>query len=300
MSSVPELERAQRSLLDSLIPEATVRRIAWSQGETQVIEAGNGPPLFFVHGGFGQATEWIPLWPHLVRHHRLIAVDRPGHGLADPYDYRGVDTLELGVTFLVGILDALGLEQTTLVGNSMGGRWGLELALRRPDRLARLILVGAPAGSRRRVPLPLLALRWPVTRPLMRRVFRRSDPNGVRRFFGQVLVTHPERLPEEFVVAKAAGQRRNHSSMLSFATRVMTYWSIHPDLRMTGRWREVQVPVHFLWGDADAFDSPETGRAAASEIPAGARITTIPGAGHLPWLDEPEAVASAIVLALRL
>jgi pimeloyl-ACP methyl ester carboxylesterase len=265
--TLPDLQTAQRNLLGALVPSATTGRLAWSEGETQVIEAGEGPPLLFVHGGFSQATEWIPLWPHLVDRFRLLAVDRPGHGLADPYDYTGVDTRDLAVRFLGEILDALGFDHLPIVGNSMGGRWALELALRRRERVERLILVGAPAGSRAGIPYLLLALRWPVARSIMKRVFRRSDPEGVRDFFGRVLVAHAERLPDEYVVAMAAGQRRNYRSMLSFAQRVITYRTINPDLLMEREWARVQVPVHFVWGDADAFDLPDTIRAALPRIP---------------------------------
>jgi pimeloyl-ACP methyl ester carboxylesterase len=296
---IPDLETAQRALFDALNPSATTRRVSWSEGETQVIEAGAGPPLLFVHGGFGQATDWMTLWPHLADRFRLLAVDRPGHGLADPYDFTGIDTRDLGMRFLKEMLEALDLaDPVRIVGNSMGGRWALELALRQPDRVERLILVGAPAGSKAQIPVLLLTLRWPVTRWIMKRVFRRSEPKGVRDFFGRVLVAHAERLPEEYMVAMAAGQRRNYRSMFSFAKRVMTYRTINPELLMEQQWKRLQVPVHFIWGDADAFDLPETGRAAVPEIPAGADFTVIPGAGHLPWLDEPGAVALAIEKAL--
>lgn len=295
---VPDLETAQRAFIDAVIPTATVRRIPWSEGETQVIEAGEGPPLLFVHGGFTQATDWIPLWPHLAQRYRLMAVDRPGHGLADPYDYRGVDTRQLAVRFLADVLDALGLDQPAIVGNSLGGRWSVELALRHPNRVAQLILAGAPAGSKARVPVQMLAMRWPVTRPIVRRIFRRAEPEGIRDFYGKVNVVHPEGLSQEFLLATAAGQRRNHQSLLSFATRAMTYSSIHPDLLLPDKWQEVQVPVHFIWGNGDVFDSPATGQAAVPRVAGGADMTIVPGAGHLPWLDEPEAVARAIESSL--
>lgn len=299
LTSVPDLPTAQRALLGALVPEATARRLTWSQGETQVIEAGAGPPLLFVHGGFSQATEWMPLWPFLTHRYRLIAVDRPGHGLADPYDYRSVDTRNLAEQFMADILGRLELDQVLVVGNSMGGRWALELALRQPDRVVKLVLVGAPAGSKAQIPRILFALRWPGARALMKRAFRSSDAEGVRDFFGRILVTHPERLSKEFLVAIAAGQRRNYASILSFAKQVISYRSINPDLLMTGEWPRLQAPVHFIWGDADAFDAPSTGEVAVSQLPAESEITVIPGAGHLPWLDEPEAVACAIKEATR-
>jgi pimeloyl-ACP methyl ester carboxylesterase len=295
---VPDLESAQRTLLDRLVPNATIRRVSWSGGATQVIEVGVGRPLLFVHGGFSQATEWLPLWPHLAQRFRLLAIDRPGHGLADPFDYAGKDSLEIGSRFLAETMEVLGLDPAVIVGNSMGARLALELALREPERIQRLIALGSPAGSCTRVPIPLLAMRWPMTRPLMRRVFRQSEAKDVRDFFARVLVAHPERLSEDFLAAKAAGQRRNFDGMLSFASSVLTYTSIHPSMLLRDVWRRITIPVHFVWGDADAFDAPPSAQEAASELPEGAELTVIPDAGHLPWLDEPEAVARAIERAL--
>jgi pimeloyl-ACP methyl ester carboxylesterase len=196
------------------------------------------------------------------------------------------------------ILDQLRLAPATIVGNSMGSRWAVELALRAPRRVERLVLIGAPAGSAPRLPLPLLAMRWPLTRPLMRRVFRTADADKVRAFFGRVLVVHPERVSEELAVATAAGQRRNHASMLSFAERVIAYTRIHPSMLLADAWHQLEVPVHFIWGDADAFDLPASGERARAQLRAGGDLTVISDAGHLPWLDAPQAVADALETAL--
>jgi pimeloyl-ACP methyl ester carboxylesterase len=296
--ALPSLDIAQQTLLTSLVPDASVRRVAWSGGTTQVVEAGRGTPVVFVHGGFGQATEWFPLWPQLVERYRLLAFDRPGHGLADPFDYADVSTTDLASTFLAEMLDVLELERAVVVGNSMGGRWAIELALREPRRIERLILVGAPAGSCARLPAPLLAMRWPITRSIMRHVFRSATVARVRDFFGSVLVANAGRLSEDFLVAVAAGQRRNYASMLSFARRVIAYRSIHRSMLLDDAWRRLEVPVHFVWGDADAFDAPSAGEAAIRELSAG-DMTVIRDAGHLAWLDDSVAVARAIEAALR-
>ena len=63
-------------------------------------ELGTGPPLLYVHGGLGGAYEMVPILAALAKTHRVLAVDRPGHGLADPFDYRGVDLLDHARTFL--------------------------------------------------------------------------------------------------------------------------------------------------------------------------------------------------------
>ncbi len=89
-----ELEQAQAALLARFAPDTRVRRIRWSQGETRLFELGSGPPLLYVHGGLGGAYEVVPILAALAQAHRVLAVDRPGHGLADPFDYRGVDLLD--------------------------------------------------------------------------------------------------------------------------------------------------------------------------------------------------------------
>ena len=115
-----KLAEAQAALLAGFAPETRVRRIRWSGGETQVFELGSGSPLLYVHGGLGGAYELVPILAALAESHRVLAVDRPGHGLADPFDYRGVDLLDHGRTFLRDVLDVLELPSVDLVANSFG------------------------------------------------------------------------------------------------------------------------------------------------------------------------------------
>ena len=102
-----QVEAAQAALLARHAPDTLVRRVRWSHGETQVLELGTGSPLLLVHGFGTDAFIWVPIVPDLARNHRVLAVDLPGHGLADPFDYTGVDLLELARAFLRDILDAL-------------------------------------------------------------------------------------------------------------------------------------------------------------------------------------------------
>ena len=71
----PELGTAQAALLARFAPDAVVRRIRWSQGETQLIDLGTGPPLLYVHGGLSGAFEVVPILGALAESHRVFAVD---------------------------------------------------------------------------------------------------------------------------------------------------------------------------------------------------------------------------------
>ena len=156
-----ELERAQAALLARFAPDAQVRRLRWSQGETQLFDLGTGPPLVYVHGGLSGAFEVVPILGALAQNHRVLAVDRPGHGLADPFDYRGVDLPGHARTFLGDVLDALDLEAPAVVANSIGAYFAVALALDTPRRVSRLAIVGAPFGLARRPPSAAASARAP-------------------------------------------------------------------------------------------------------------------------------------------
>lgn len=291
-----QAEAAQAALLAKHAPETRVRRVTWSQGETQVLELGDGPPLLLVHGGGDAAFEWVPVLETLARRHRVLAVDRPGHGLADPFDYDGVDILEHAVVFLREILDALELDAVDIAGNSMGGLWSVAFALEAPDRVSRLALVGAPPGVTRRVPMMLWVFGLPLlARPVARRLLSNPTQEGSREFWGKLLVAHPERLDDVLLDMEVAHMRRNAESVISVMTRIAG--PLGRRLPKLGeRWTTLGVPTLALLGERDAFMTAKTWAAwdgIAARNPS-IRVVRVPEAGHLPWFDEPERVVDEL------
>ena len=120
-------------------------------GRARVIESGSGRPVLLIHGGGGLANHWFPLMAHLDGY-RLIAVDRPGCGLTDGFDYSRTASLrQHAVTFLTHVADAAGLGAVDVVANSMGALWSLWLAADRPERVRSLTcLVALPLSPGRR------------------------------------------------------------------------------------------------------------------------------------------------------
>lgn len=296
------LERAQASLIARYAPGTRRRSVRWSGGETQVLELGEGPPLLLVHGGLGAATNWLPILPALARDHRVLAPDRPGHGLATAFDYSGVDLLDHAATFLRDVMEALGIERAPIVANSMGGRWAIELALREPQLVEQLILVGAPAGTRRSPPVDLAMITWPLVGRIVRWSMGRSSPADVRRFYRRTITRHPERLDDLVYEEAAIAQRRNIRSYLSLIDAFLTPAGTRPALMIDESWpgwRRLAVPVTFIWGADDVFGSPEIADRIAPQVPSGASVVRISDAGHLPWWDDPLSVARAIAAALE-
>jgi pimeloyl-ACP methyl ester carboxylesterase len=289
-----ELLAAQEALIARDAPGTRIRRVRWSQGETQVLEIGTGPPLLLVHGGLSSAVEWFPVLHLLARSHRVLALDRPGHGLADSFDYSGVDLFDHASTFLRDMVDALQLRTVDVVANSMGGLWSAVFAVREPMRVSRLILAGAPAGLKRKVPpqLRVLGLPW-LGAVLGRLLMSHWTRERCRKFWGQILVANPQLLDDALLDAVLVNARRNIKSHLSFIGSVLDVGGLRRPLILGERWQQIRIPTACLWGDRDAFSPPEEGDALAARNP-NFRIVRIPGAGHLPWIDEPDLVVAEI------
>ncbi len=284
---------ARRAAIDAVAPGATVRTIRWSGGATEVIELGAGEPILLVHGGAGEAGHWLPLMPLLAGDRRVIAVDAPGHGLADPYDFSD-DLYDLGARFIGEVLTALGISRAVVGGNSIGGLFAVGFALAHPERVSRLLLIGAPAATTERAPLPLKLLRWPWTRPLAAKVMCNRDAAAVRTRLGRLLVAHPERLHDALVASYAETTARNVPSLVRFAKRVIDLRGrVRGDALFAPHCVELRVPPVFIWGERDRADRPESGERLAARL-EGATLIRIKDAGHQPALDDPAAVARAV------
>jgi pimeloyl-ACP methyl ester carboxylesterase len=291
------LNAAQADLLERFAPHTQVRRVTWSQGRTQVLELGTGPPLLLVHGGGDGAFVWAPILPALARSHRVLAVDRPGHGSADPFDYGGVDLLEHARLFLREIVDSLELPVVDIVGNGLGGLWAVAFALDAPERVSRLVLAGAPAGVTREVPVPLRLLGLPIVgRRIGRLLMSNPTREGTRKFWGQVLVRHPERVDDTLLDADIAHTRRNLSSILSLIRCTVGVRGLRRGLILGEQWQALAMPTLILYGEGDAFATPTMRKAwdaIASRNP-NIQDVSVPGAGNHLWVDEPERVVDEL------
>jgi len=257
----------------------------------RVLERGSGEPILMMHGGGGIAAHWAPLLARLDGYH-LVAVDRPGCGLTDPFDNRGVDLREHAVAFVAGILDALGITRAHIVANSMGATWSLWFALAAPDRVRSLVLLGCPANalsSGAPIPFRLLGVPWLNARML---ALEPPGPRQARTLFAR-LGHKPDSLSAEFIdlMAKAESLPAYQSHWLSLLenTWFMGRKRVGIDARSL---RALAQPVQLIWGDRDPFGSPAVG-AEMTEIMQRARLVTL-AAGHLPWVDEPDRCAEIV------
>lgn len=286
---------AQRHLGDHRWHEVTAAGV-----RCEALEVGEGPPLVLVHGGIDACTQWIPILPRLAEQHRCFAVERPSNGASEEFDYAGhTGDRHDHVALVVGdLLDGVGVERAPIVANSMGGLFSLGFAVRHPERVERLVMAGCPAGHEPGpLPLPIRLMKGRVTGRVISRLTKRGGPEDARRIHRQLVAAHPERLSDEYLELAAATGRHNADAWRRFLQWAVDGRSVHPHLP-SKRWAdETPVPITYVWGDQDAFGSPESGRQLARSV--GADFVEIRDAGHLPWLDQPDQTLDAILGALR-
>ncbi len=263
------------------------RHQRWVEIDTRwvnIIDIGSGPPMIFLHGLSGCWQNWLENLPFFARDHRVIAVDLPGFGESqmprEPISVTGYARM------LDALCDALDLDRVIVVGNSMGGFVGAELAIRFPHRVDQLCLVAAAGLSmeyirteRRRGWRPRLenlaffSLAWLASRSDM--VVRRPR---LRRMLLTLVAAHPERLPS----ALLAEQMRSSGKPPGFddALEAMTRYPIRDRLG------EIGAPTLVVWGALDRL--VPVGDASEFEwlIPD-ARKLIYPDTGHMAMLERP-------------
>lgn len=280
------------------IPEPRLR--------VRVNEAGSGDPVLFIHGGNSVGASWIPLLARLAAHHRLIFPDRPGCGLTDHFNYRGVDLRQHGTEFIRALLDELGEDRVAIVGNSIGGYFALAFALADHDRVSRLILIGEPANAEG---APRLFHRLTGTRGVNTLLYKgplKPAKNGteVRAGFARSkLVADPSRPSDALCECLAAGARipGATTSWTTMVERIFIpagcgLWAkdslgthkLAPELP------DLDLPTLFVWGEEDPLGAPPVGQSMAASMP-NARLDVVADAGHLPWLDQPQICADALL-----
>jgi pimeloyl-ACP methyl ester carboxylesterase len=149
----------QRVLADAPVSE---RRLDLAGVSTAVLEGGDGPPVVLLHGQGGWSGMWLPVVGDLVTTARVIAPDLPGLGASTVPD--GPPDAARVLAWLSELVERTCPEPPAMVGTSLGASIAARLAIAHPDRLSRLVLVGAGSLGRFR-PAPGVLLAWSASSP---------------------------------------------------------------------------------------------------------------------------------------
>jgi pimeloyl-ACP methyl ester carboxylesterase len=245
-----------------------------------VDSGGDGPPLLWLHGLGGVWQNWLLNIPAFMATHRCVAFDLPGFGESELP--RGELSIRAFAKTADAVCDQLGIESPVVIGNSMGGFVGAELALLFPTRVAKLVLVSAAGLSTeyvKREPVLAVARAWAAltTRAgaQVDTVIRRPR---LRRAALQAVVRYPERLsvPLTTELVRGAG-----SPGFNAAFRELLSYSFRDKLE------RIEVPVLIVWGRNDILVPVEDAEMFEHLIGENAHSVIFDDTGHLAMMERP-------------
>lgn len=259
------------------------------------LQAGSGKPLILIHGGGGSTDQWINMIKHLQQNFTLYIVDRPGHGLTDAFNYRGVNFREHCTAFIKSFMDALQLETADFVANSMGGYWTALFAMQYPKRVHRIAFLGAPAGFSRSLPFFLRLLGVRGLNDLLWATMAKPSVKGTHALYKMLLVAREDGLTPAYIESGYQSSVLPNYKMawLTLLENIATMKGFRASYYIGDEIANIPHKSLFLWGDRDAFQTPEEGKALTDKMPA-STFKIAQNAGHLPWLDDPAFCAEEI------
>ena len=251
--------------------------------------AGRGTPVVMLHGLGGGKLSLFPLMAELSERHRVIVPDLPGHGESEkpmaeysPRYYAKV---------VRHLLDAVGAERAVVIGNSLGGRIALELALRSPARVAALALLGPAVpgfrwryvmGFTRVFPTGIGALPFPLRERWMRVALGR-------------LFADPATLGEE---ALAAGAHefirvyRSPAARMAFLASLRHIVTERPEPFFASL-RRIKQPTLVIFGERDRVVPARFGVRLVQHLP-NAKFMVLPNVGHVPQFEATRETLDAL------
>ena len=236
---------------------------------------GSGDALLMIQGlGYGR-TGWGPAPALLARRFRVVTPDNRGFGESEisPGPYT---TAQLADDAL-GVLDALEIERTHVLGISLGGMIAQELVLAAPERVQKLVLCSTTPGGPKAVPMP------EKTVALMGRQAQLDPQDAMRLFVENALSpSPPDGLVDEIVAYRTANPP-DGAGWYAQASAGAAHEAL-------GRLGEIRVPTLVVHGTADNVVDAGNAALLVEAIP-GARLELFDGVGHLlPWERPQEFV----------
>jgi abhydrolase domain-containing protein 6 len=249
--------------------------------QVQYLAGGQGETVVLLHGIFAEKDHWVDFARPLTARYRIIAPDLPGFGesgrfASESYDYSAQ------VERLAAFLDAINVKRAHLAGNSMGGTIATLFALRYPDRVLSVGLIGAPHGINTPTASAmdkLIDAHQPS--PLIAHNAREFNQTLDFLFKQQPFLPHPiKQRAQSQAIANAASNAR--------------LWSEQRKDRflLDARIDQLKHPTLILWGDADQLFDVSGAAVLQTRLPH-AEIQVLRNVGHLPMMETPGDAAKA-------
>jgi pimeloyl-ACP methyl ester carboxylesterase len=254
--------------------------------DTFAITLGEGPDVILLHGVPSSAYTWRFVIEPLAEDFRVHALDLPGFGFSDKPP-GALYTPTWWAKIVADYMDAEGIEEAVLVGNSTGGEIATEMAVLFPDKTNRLVLLapsGLPADRPEGIPIALRIARWPVFGPLLSSLpIRPMFASGLRDAFYD-----PSKI-SEIEIDESYSTLRTKNGMAAFFKRM----SEPASSARADMLRLIRAPTLIIVGDTDRILSPSVSRRLHEVIP-GSELVEWERTGHLPQEEHPDRLVESI------
>lgn len=240
------------------------------------------PPLLLIHGSGAAGASWSLLVPALARLHHVVRVDLPGCGQSPPAASYDVPAQAGRVAAL---LDDLGLSGVTVAGHSSGGYVATALAEQRPDLVRAIALISTGPNLDALLPQPAI-LRILLAPPFGPLLWSRRSDAMIRKGINAT-AARPVDIPDAMVAELRGTTYRAFRTVLRRNTEYIAERSV-PE-----RLAALAVPLLVVFGTADPRWEPSS--AHQYDAVPNARVELLPGIGHLPPCEAPEATADLLL-----
>ena len=255
-------------------------------------ETGSGPAVTLVHAGIADHRQWDEQVPALAPFYLVIRFDMRGFGQSEIHAGKASMAEDIG-----GVLDALGVERTALIGCSMGGSAAIDFTVTHPERVGALITVGAGlSGAPEHANPPeqnalfeeAEAAQKAGDAARLNEIEARIWCQGFARDVDQVKPSVRERF--------LAMNTNNNSRFMSGEWEGVEFTRLDPPA--IERLGSLTTPTLVIIGSGDEAATQAIADDIANGIP-GARKVVMPGLGHVPNMDEPDEFNRIILDFLR-
>jgi len=290
--------RAETALWEhhGLRPTARFIQLANPRVRLRILEVGTGTPVLMVHGTVGSGS-----WPSLIEAmgtgYRFIVLDRPGWAGSEPLDFSAHRYRTVAADVLCGVLDALAIDRAVVLGGSIGDVWALSLAELHPARVDKVVLLGAgPLVTEAKRPSFIRLIASPIGAVIVRLPVNADRARSILRDSGHGPSLDAGRIPDAFVdwrvsLSNDTPSMRHERDMVRSIIRGdgWTPGFLFDDTDLGA----IEAPTLMVYGTADHVGDPGVWRRVVGAMPH-ARLELVDGAGHMPWFDEPQRVASLV------
>ena len=254
--------------------------------KVDLIEAGEGDPLVYLHGfaDVHSVTEnWMPFHEQLAQRAHVIAPAHPGCAQTD--ENKDIDAIEDVVFHYLEVLDALKLSRFDLVGHCVGGWIAAEIAVRHPEKIGKLVLIGA-AGLF-------------VEKALIGDIFMMAQPEHGSSYASlrEMLFANDHQPNALELFPDGMGDLEDELrryQMLRFSSRIGFKPPYFYNRPLVNRLHRITSPTLVIWGETDNMVPRSHGETYAKVIPGAGELKVIIGAGHSVHVEKPEETAKLV------